>query len=110
MAEFVLEIWGFAVLRRVKIGTGDYHGRCSSDPSSNAVDYDLSSAIDRQAMVDAVLGTMGAEGEPPSEETQSLMRRFVLGEISLDEMSNSIFEHATRMVHEANDRRLAVVS
>ncbi len=77
-------------------------------PVSNSVEYDLSSAIDRQAMVDSVLGTMGAEGEPPSEEAQALMRRFVLGEISLDEMSNSIFEHATRMVHEANARRLAV--
>jgi hypothetical protein len=77
-------------------------------PVFNVVDYDLSSAIDRQAMVDSVLGTMCAEGEPPSEEAQALMRQFVLGEIGLDEMSKSIFEHATRMVHEASARRLAV--
>jgi hypothetical protein len=77
-------------------------------PVCETVSYDLSNMADRQAAVDSVLGTMGAEGELPSDQTQAIMKRFVDGEISLDEMSNSIFEHATRMVHEANASRLAV--
>ncbi len=77
-------------------------------PVSATVSYDLSSMADRQAAVDSVLGTMGAEGELPSDQAQTIMKRFVDGEISLDEMSKSIFEHATRMVHEANTGRLAV--
>ncbi len=62
----------------------------------------------RQAIVDSVLGTMQAEGEPPSAEAQLLMHRFVLGELSLDEMTEAILAHATRMVHEANAARLTV--
>jgi hypothetical protein len=63
---------------------------------------------DRQAMIDSVLGTMGAEGEPPSAEAQTIMQSFVAGDITLDEMSEAILLHATRMVHEANSRRLSV--
>jgi len=70
--------------------------------------FDESSRIERQQAVDSVLGTMGAEGEPPSEQALSIMQQFVDGEISLAEMSQAILDHANRMVHEANAGRLAV--
>jgi len=72
------------------------------------VSYNTTKPADRQAIVDSVLGTMGAEGELPSEQTQAFMKRFVAGEMTLNEMSDAIFAHANRMVHEANDLRLAV--
>jgi hypothetical protein len=77
-------------------------------PLSVAVEFDPSSLADRKAMVDSVLGTMGAEGEPPSDEAQRLMQSFIAGEITMDEMSEAVLAHAHRMVHEANSRRLAV--
>jgi len=77
-------------------------------PLSEVAAYDTSVQADRQAMIDSVLGTMGAEGELPSEETQAVMKSFVRGELDFDEMSRAVFAHATRMVHEANARRLAV--
>jgi hypothetical protein len=77
-------------------------------PSPVSVGYKLSSQADRQAMIDSVLGTRGADGEPPSEEALRLMQSFIAGEITMDGMSEAILSHAHRMVHEANARRLAV--
>jgi hypothetical protein len=70
--------------------------------------YDESIQSDRQAMIDSVLGTMGAEGEPPSQEALRIMQNFVSGDISLDQMSEEILAHATRMAHEAHARGFAV--
>jgi len=70
--------------------------------------FDHSLRSDRQAMIDSILGTMAAEGEPPSAEAQAIMQSFIAGDISVDEMSEAILLHATQMVHEANSRRLAV--
>ena len=70
--------------------------------------FDECSRIERQQAVDSILGTMGAEGEPPSERALSIMQQFVDGEITLAQMSQAILDHANRMVHEANAGRLAV--
>jgi len=77
-------------------------------PIPDLVNFDESLPEDRQAMIDSVLGTMGAEGEPPSSEALAFMQSFVAGNITLDEMSEAILAHATRMVHEAQSRRLSV--
>ena len=69
---------------------------------------DQSRRSDRQDMIDSVLGTMGAEGEPPSEQALAYMQSFIEGNITLDEMSEAILAHARRMVDEAHTRRLAV--
>ena len=70
--------------------------------------FDESKPADRQAMIDSVLGTMGAEGETPSGAALAFMHKFIIGEMTHNEMSEAILAHATRMVHEANTRRLAV--
>ena len=77
-------------------------------PVSVAAPLDESSRLERQQAVDSILGTMGAEGEPPSEQALSIMQQFIDGEISLAQMSQAILEHANRMVHEANAGRLPV--
>jgi hypothetical protein len=77
-------------------------------PAFEDSSYDESSSFDRQAMIDSVLGTMEAEGEPPSDVAKEIMRRYVAGEISHSELSEAILSHAARMVDEANARRLAV--
>lgn len=77
-------------------------------PVSALAPLDESIRLERQQAVDSVLGTMGAEGEPPSEQALSLMQQFIDGEISLDQMSQAILDHANRMVHEANAGRLPV--
>jgi|GEM_PF-4173522 len=77
-------------------------------PVSYRASFDESKQSDRQAMVDSVLGTMGAEDENPSEEALALMQNFIAGEITLDQMSEAILAQAARKVHEANSRRLAV--
>ncbi len=74
----------------------------------DVVTYDTTKLADRQAIVSSVLGTMGAEGELPSDQTQAFMNSFVAGEMTLNETSDAIFAHARRMVDEANDHRLAV--
>ena len=79
-----------------------------SYPLTEHVSYDLSDRVDRQEIVDSVLGTMGAEGEPPSDEARALMQKFVEGDITLDEMSNSILAHAARIVNESHSLRLPV--
>jgi hypothetical protein len=77
-------------------------------PVSVAAPLDESSRLERQQAVDSILGTMGAEGEPPSEQALSIMQQFIEGEISLAQMSQAILDHANRMVHEANAGRLPV--
>lgn len=77
-------------------------------PVTEVVVFDESKAADRQAMIDSVLGTMGAEGEAPSDDALGFMHKFIIGEMTHDEMSEAILAHATRMVHQANTRRLAV--
>ena len=79
-----------------------------SYPLTDPVSFDLSDRADRQEMVDSVLGTMGAEGEPPSDEARALMQKFVEGDITLDEMSDAILAHAARIVNESHSLRLAV--
>ncbi len=74
----------------------------------DVVTYDTTKLADRQAIVSSVLGTMGTEGELPSDQTQVFMNSFVAGEMTLNETSDAIFAHARRMVDEANDHRLAV--
>jgi Antitoxin VbhA len=63
-------------------------------PFSGVVSFDVSKRTDRQDAVDSVLGTMGAEGELPSEETIALMHKFVDGEIEMNELVETIFANA----------------
>ncbi len=77
-------------------------------PVPEIIVFDESNPVDRQAIIDSVLGTMGAEGEMPSDAALAFMHKFIIGEMTHDEMSEAILAHATRMVHEATTRRLAV--
>ena len=77
-------------------------------PVPEIIVFDESNPVDRQAIIDSVLGTMGAEGEMPSDATLVFMHKFIIGEMTHDEMSEAILAHATRMVHEADTRRLAI--
>jgi hypothetical protein len=75
---------------------------------SDVAVLDQSERSDRQAMIDSVLGTMGAEGEPPSKQALAYMQSFIEGNLTLDEMSEAILAHARRMVDEAHTHRLAI--
>jgi hypothetical protein len=52
----------------------------------------------RQAAIDFALANVGLSGFTPSEEVQDRMRRFIDGEINLDEFVKGLMDHAKREV------------
>jgi hypothetical protein len=52
----------------------------------------------RQAALDFALANIGLSGFTPSEEVQDQMRRFIDGEIDLDEFVKGVMDHAKRGV------------
>jgi hypothetical protein len=52
----------------------------------------------RQAAVDFAMANVGLVGFTPSEEVQDRMRRFIDGEIDLDEFVKGVMDHAKREV------------
>lgn len=70
--------------------------------SRGAVDaaFDSDERQRRQAAVDFALANVGLSGFTPSEEVRHQMRRFIDGEIGLDEFVNGVVDYSKRSFDE----------
>lgn len=63
-------------------------------PLTEAGPNDYAERLKRRQAVDSVLGTMGAEGELPSEMTLGLMEEYVDGRMTMSQLVDVIFATA----------------
>jgi hypothetical protein len=66
------------------------------DSRDTAADPDAHERQRRQAAVDFALANVGLSGFTPSKEVQDQMRRFIDGEVGLDEFVSGVMDHAKR--------------
>ena len=55
----------------------------------------------RRASMDSILGTMAAEGEFPSEQILALMDSYASGQMTHEQIVESMLANARRTAHEA---------